>query len=343
MSLYGFPVVTPIVPVAVHTANNTKTSSNKKLLADIQYETPKPRSFFSRLDMAICFVFFNPAKSTRMLMNYMYTIEKLRTARIPYYTLELTYGDNPPEIKKAFHIKARQQNVMFHKEQLCHLLEKLIPYHFSKLVFLDSDIVFENASFYDEISVLLDSHDIIQPFKKARWLDSQYKNVIQERLSCTLMNRKAPYDSMNFHPGFGWAFKRTWFQKVGFFQYGITGSGDTLSAASWMRMPAPSVCLIKAIRESYLEFCNVVKKFPPKVGCASQAVYHLWHGTHKKRQYVSRHLILKEIDDVRDIIEVSDNGLFDFNYGRDHDSSRIVTQVEEDLKNYFLQREDDEV
>jgi hypothetical protein len=34
-------------------------------------------------------VFFNPAKSKRMVMNYFYTVEKLKLAKIPYYTLEL--------------------------------------------------------------------------------------------------------------------------------------------------------------------------------------------------------------------------------------------------------------
>ena len=332
---YGFP------PSA--SLNSKKVKCLTQRLSDIRYETPTSKSFFYRLDLAICFVFFNPANSTRLLMNYLYTIEKLRSARIPYYTLELCYGDKSPEIKKAFHIKTRKENVMFHKEQLCFLLEKQVPSQFTKLLFLDSDIIFENPSFYDEISLLLNSHDIVQPFRTAKWVDSEFRGIIQERLSCTLMNRKISYDSLNFHPGFGWAFKRAWFRKVGFFKHGITGSGDTLSAAAWLQMPAPHVCLIKSLKDVYTEYCNLVKKYVPKVVCASHCVFHLWHGVHKKRQYVSRHLILKEIDDVRDILEISESGLFDFNYGRDHESSRIVTRIENDLKQYFIERDDDEV
>jgi hypothetical protein len=157
------------------------------------------------------------------------------------------------------------------------------------------------------------------------------------------MNRKTPYDSVNFHPGFGWAFKRSWFTKVGFFQYGITGSGDTLSVAAWLQVPPPKVCFIKAIKNLYNQFAKTVKKYPPKITCATHCVYHLWHGMHKKRQYVSRHLILQHIDDVSDIVEISNSGLFEYNYGRDHESSHLVSTVSHDLKNYFLQREDDEV
>ena len=342
MSSYGFPKSSSSV---TRGGDGTRkiSSTLKESISSIKYDAPKQKYFFSRHDMALCFVFFNPARSTKLLMNYLYTIEKLRISRIPFYTLELCYGDNAPEIKKGFHIFTKSENVMFHKEQLCHLLEKRIPSHFTKLLFLDSDIIFENPSFYEEVSVLLDTHDIVQPFRTAKWIDAEYKEIIQERLSSALMNRKTPYDSVNFHPGFGWAFKRSWFKKVGFFQYGITGSGDTLSVAAWLQVPPPKVCFIDAIKNLYNQFANTVKKYPPKITCATHCVYHLWHGMHKKRQYVSRHLILQHIDDVSDIVEISNSGLFEYNYGRDHESSHLVSKVSHDLKNYFLQREDDEV
>jgi hypothetical protein len=49
-------------------------------ISEIRYYKPW------RKDMAVGLVFFNPAKSKRMLMNYLYTIEKLKLANIPYYT-----------------------------------------------------------------------------------------------------------------------------------------------------------------------------------------------------------------------------------------------------------------
>jgi hypothetical protein len=340
MASYGFP---QSLSSFVMNGVEKKCITLQKSISLIKYNAPTQKYFFSKLDMALCFVYFNPARSTKLLMNYLYTIEKLRTSKIPFYTLELCYGDNAPEIKKAFHIFTREENVMFHKEQLCHLLEKQIPSQYTKLLFLDSDIIFENPSFYDEISGLLESYEIVQPFRTAKWIDAEYKKVIQERFSSALMNRKAPYDSINFHPGFGWAFKRSWFKKVGFFQYGITGSGDTLSVAAWLQISPPKVCFINAIKKLFNEFASIVKNYPPKITCANYSVYHLWHGMHKKRQYVSRHLILQTIEDVSDILEISTSGLFEYNYGRDHESSHVVSKISQDLTNYFLQREDDEV
>jgi hypothetical protein len=333
MAQYGFSQSQP------------KSTNSEMLLplSEIKYATPKKVSFLYKHDMAICFVFFNPAKSCRLLMNYLYTVEKMRNAKIPWFTLELTYGDELPEIKKAFHIQTRNENVMFHKEQLCHLLEKRVPWQYTKLLFLDADVIFEDVEFFDNVSKLLDDYDIVQPFRNAKWLDATFKNVIQERKSAALMNRKAPFDSLNYHPGFAWAFRRSWFQKIGFFQYSITGSGDSLSVAAWLQISPPKVCLIKAVKKEFEKFFLRVKQNPPRISCSEHSVFHLWHGTHKKRQYVNRHLILRNVDDVKDIVEKSANGLFDFNYGRDHNDCILVTRISEELKAYFVEREDDEV
>jgi hypothetical protein len=44
-------------------------------LSNVRYTTPWKR------DMAVGLVFFNPAKSKRMLMNYFYTVEKTQTRK----------------------------------------------------------------------------------------------------------------------------------------------------------------------------------------------------------------------------------------------------------------------
>jgi hypothetical protein len=64
---------------------------------------------------------------------------------------------------------------------------------------------------------------------------------------------------------------------------------------------------------------------------------------HAKRQYVNRHTILREIGNVKDILEETDKGIFDFKYGRDHEDYKAVEHVSLGLKKYFQDREDDEV
>lgn len=288
---------------------------------NFQYEEPAYK------DLAVCFVYFNSMKSKRMLMNYLYVTEKLKLAHIPYFTIELHF--DKPEIKDAYHIQG--SSVMFHKERLCHLMErKVVPWYYSKLIFLDADIIFEKPNWYFEISSLLDIFDVVQPFKIATWLDITYSKVDNRRESVCVMDRNKNYDS-KLHPGFGWAFKRSWFRRYGFFQYGITGSGDTLSAAAWLGVQFNPSYLQQALKPAYKEYCTNTPM--PSIMCASGNVYHLWHGTRENRKYLDRHKILAGIEDIRKVLKLGNEGVFEI----------TDKAVEEKLRDYFNNRQDDGV
>ena len=288
-------------------------------IANVRYRAPLIK------DMAVGLVFFNPAKSKRMLMNYFYTIEKLKIANIPYFTLELVYNREEPEIKDAFHVYAK--SVMFHKENLCTLLEAKIPWYYSKVLFLDADIVFGNPNWYSEVSAALSDHDVVQPFTTAVWMDITYTRATQIRESVIYMNREKPFDH-KLHPGFAWAFRRKWFRKVGFFEYGVTGSGDTLSAAAWLGVKFPSTYLKPALVPAYTAFDALPK---PRITCTSGPVFHLWHGTHVNRKYVDRHAILDGIKDIRKVMRPNWTGVWEFS----------VKGLSEKLSAYFADRVDD--
>jgi hypothetical protein len=270
-------------------------------------------------------VFFNPAKSKRMLMNYFYTIEKLKLAKIPYYTMELVYNRQEPEIADAFHVYAK--SVMFHKENLCTLLEAKIPWYYSKVLFLDADLVFGNPDWYSEVSSALSDHDVVQPFTTAVWLDITYTQATQIRESVIYMDKKKTFDH-KLHPGFAWAFRRSWFRKVGFFEYGVTGSGDTLSAAAWLGVKFPSTYLKPALVPAYQAFDNLPK---PRITCTSGPIFHLWHGTHVNRKYVDRHVILDGVKDIRKVMRPNWNGVWEFS----------IKGLSEKMAAYFNERVDD--
>jgi len=262
-------------------------------------------------------------KSKRMLMNYLYTVEKLRTARIPYYTIELCFGE--PEIKKAIHVSGK--SFLFHKERLCRLVERHVSWWYSKIMFLDADIIFNNPKWYSEVSALLYSQDVVQPFQKAVWLDITFKQPIIERYTVAGMDTKGVFDS-KLHPGFAWAFKRSWYRKVGFFDYGITGSGDTLSVAAWLNVPFRPSYLVSALKPAFDEFNKLPK---PKLANIKGTVYHLWHGTRENRKYLERHSILDGVSDVRDILVLNKDGVFEL----------TDTKINKKLEEYFVSRDDD--
>ena len=276
-------------------------------------------------DMAIGLVFFNPAKSKRMLMNYLYTAEKLKRAKLPFYTLELVYGQAEPEITDAFHYRAK--NALFNKEQLCSLLERRMPWRYSKVLFMDADLVFTSSTWYADTSKQLATHQVVQPFSSAVWLDVTYTKSTLERSSVVYMDKNKNYDHV-YHPGFAWAFKRSWFRKYGFYEYAITGSGDTLSTAAWMGVEFPKGYLKPAFVRSFADYRRMPK---PSMSCTAGKVYHLWHGTHKNRKYVDRHQIVDGILDVQKIVRPNWSGVFEVT------DKAVAAKLQE----YFTQREDD--
>jgi len=296
-------------------------------LFNIVYNEP------AKKDMAVGLVYFNSAKSKRLLMNYLYIREKLQVANIPTYTIEMYV--NKPEINDAIHVKT--DLILFQKERLCYILEKRIPSHFKKLLFIDTDLVFDNIDWYTDLSNKLDSVNIVQPFSIALWLDITYRKIVKQRISIVFSIK---FGKMNgsgklggYHPGFAWGFQRDWYRKYGFFQYGLLGGGDTFSSTAWMNKIHNKIFpedKWEYILPALKEYFNLIKE-APSICYIKGNIYHLWHGDYKKRQYDTRQRIFKSLDDIRDILKVDKSGLFVLK--DDSYKSEIIK--------YFKNRDDD--
>jgi hypothetical protein len=213
---------------------------------------------------------------------------------------------------------------------LCRLLEERIPSKYKKLLFLDADIVFSGDTWYEEISTLLDSHDVVQPFTRAHWLDLTYTNV--ELTRETVLNMKGSMWDFKYHPGFAWAFRREWYRKVGFFDWAVTGSGDTLSSAKWLNKAFPEKfkSLPFAMRRAYASYRKLES---PTITSREGDVFHLYHGSRKKRQYSERHHLLDVNEDIKDMITLNRDGVYEWK-----DAKWNVVLYE-----YFRNREDDDI
>jgi len=296
-------------------------------LFNIAYKEP------AKKDLAVGLVYFNSAKSKRLLMNYLYMREKLNMANIPNYTIEMYV--NTPEIKDALHVKT--DFILFQKERLCHILEKSIPKQYSKLLFLDADLIFDNSEWYSRLSERLNSFNVVQPFSTALWLDITYKHIVKQRSSIIFNLKLGDIQSivkggvLGFHPGFAWGFQRSWFKKNGFFQEAVLGDGDTLSSTSWINREFFDDFIEKRkyITLAAKEYVDSLDR--PTVCYLEGTIYHLWHGDGKKRQYRERRNILKGLADIRDILKVDSSGIYALK--NDLLKSRIIK--------YFRDRDDD--
>jgi len=284
------------------------------------------------MDMAICFVLFNPANSKRMLMNYHYIVNEFKLQHFPMFTLELVYPDRSPQIADAIHVKGK--SYMFSKENMYRILEKYIPPKFTKLAFLDSDVMFKDKDWYSKTSRLLNSHDIVQPFETCNWLDLTYRETIQSRQSFVLLKTKII--DWNYHPGFAWCFRRDWYRKFGFFDLALGGSGDCASAIAWLKLNYnPGVTHSESITEAFTEFFN---KCPALriTNLKDSVLYHLYHGARKNRQYVDRKKIFDGCPDIRKMIVTNSHGVYEWN-------DKYRDTMNKQFLKYFTERHDDDL
>jgi hypothetical protein len=262
-------------------------------------------------DMAILLVIFNPSMSKRIIMNYLYTVEQFYLQGLPTYTLELVYEGRKPELAASpsvFHVKTN--SYMFHKENMIRVLEKKIPQKYQKLLFVDADIVWKQSYWYDQISRTLDYYDVVQPFETGHWLDLTYRKKEISR-DTVLFMWKDKWDH-TLHPGFAWAMRRDWYKANGFFDYALSGSGDTLSTAHWLnkKFPKGFKSLPLSLKHVYVEFCA---KPRPQIGyCKGLEVFHLYHGGRANRQYVDRHKMLDVEQDIMELTCINRDGLIEW-------------------------------
>ena len=263
----------------------------------------------SKKDMAICLVIFNPASTKRMLMNFLFVVNKFKLEKLPVFMIELVFEGRNPEIADAIHVYSN--SFMFHKERLYRVLEKHVPQKYTKLAFLDSDIVFKDIIWYKKTSELLDRYDVVQPFEKAHWLDLTYTDKQLTRNTALLMEGEV-YNS-KFHPGFAWCMTRKWYNKVGFFDYAVSGSGDTLSVVGWLKKKFPTnfKSCPRSIEKVYQEFYS--NPSPKITFLKDMEVSHLYHGSREKRQYVSRHELLETDKDILLLLKLNWQKVYEWN------------------------------
>lgn len=279
-------------------------------------------------DMAICFVLFNPAQTKRILMNYFYVRNLFVQQKLPVFTIELVYEGRQPEIPDAIHVHTN--SFMFHKENLYRILETHIPSCYTKLAFLDADVYFPDKTWYQKTSQLLNTHDIVQPFEKAHWLDLTYKKTMLTRKT-VLLNTSSKWD-FAYHPGFAWCMRRKWYKQVGFFDYAISGSGDTLSTAAWLDkiFPEKFQSLPSPLVLKYKEFCGKPK--PRATYLQDSNLYHLYHGSRENRQYAERHKMLNIQGEIDDYLHANSEGVWEW---KDKEKWNPL------YLHYFKKREDD--
>ena len=258
---------------------NEISNKNYKFVP-VMYSTPTNR------DMAVILCFFNPAKYIRCIQNILIVKNWLEISNIPFYISELAFNNEPFLFKKESNIfQYRSESFLFYKENLNKITEQHIPESFTKLLFLDADIFFENTHWYSIISKQLNCNDVLLPFKKSYWLDCSYKTMIVR--NNTLDSNDIDINWNNEHVGFCLAFKRNIFKEIPAYETFIIG-GDTQTILYLKTQGDISETQIKKYRLFIKYTPDAIYPFKKKIytyDSSNLLVYHFNHGSIINRKY----------------------------------------------------------
>jgi hypothetical protein len=304
----------------------------------LQYSIPKCN------DICVAFCYFNTCGYIRSLQNILLFENKLKIANIPYFSIEMVIGDQLPMLANPT-LRVYSKSSLFYKEALWNRLEKEIPEYYNKIIFLDSDIIFQMPNWIDEISTMLDSYDIVHPFEYVQYLDLSYKSCKTIPSSVKIFKEteiKNKNTNIYASPGFGFAITRDFYRAInGFFDKSIIGNGDIIFFNCIYNKENISESILNS---KILAYKEAIQSYNPKFSFLKTNIYHLAHGSKIDRQYNTRINIINAIEENYDtlfivnsdgFLELIDdnlnNQLYLYFLNRNEDTTDYTTEIETEL------------
>lgn len=296
-------------------------------------------------DMLIILPFFNPCNSIRILQNLLLVKSKLEVANIPYIIIHCLFPNSIPiSNETSTYLTVKSNSYAFVKENLANIVINKCNDKYKKFLIHDCDIIFENTTWYENISNELNTYDIIQPYKTYKNLNYNFIDITDNGLSLLYSkshNGKECYDGRMGHTGYLIAFTKQFWDIHGYPEEALIGGGDTLIMSIILKTP-----LFTTHHNAYHMSClykKYINDITIKWGYSNETIYHLYHNLNNNRQYTTRYFILsKYINNntpyktILDIIKKNKDGVYEWN-------DDIRDDINKDILDYFTSRQDDEI
>lgn len=254
-------------------------------------------------DTCVAMCFFSPVGYQKPIANIQTVINEFKLYNIPFYVIELLYPGQISIIPNS--ITVHSDSIIFSKENLWNLLEKKIPDSYSKILFMDSDILYSKPSWFNDSAKLLETNDVIQCMEWSHKDIRSINDTIEfnndrsiHRISfAKAIQEEQKIDLQFHHMGFCVGIRRDFFHKInGFFDKAITGYGDTLFWSCFTKDFYPRqekfAEFFSDINEMYIPYRKNIAlyyNYPKRVGYVSNCLaMHLYHGTIENRRYTNR-------------------------------------------------------
>jgi len=231
-----------------------------------------------------------------------------------------------------------QRQLLFQKEALLNLAEKLVPSQFCKIAWLDADLWMTHAHWAEETALKLDSFAVVQPFERALWTNREGRI---NRIGPSVGSR-GEILTAGAHPGFAMAARRElWQEYGGIYPWMALGSGDMAFAAAALDLPLTKHHIGLGCSLFFEVDADLYEPWRQKMaqwtggqmGWVSGDCVHEWHGDRKHRDYARRHERLTGLQTAQHL-RLASNGLVEWT---EEAPAEFITAA----RNYFVNRRED--
>ena len=317
-----------------------------------QWREKKPK-LRHRDDLAVVTCHFNWSGFKRPVSNLNRFLRYMESKQIPVYGVELSLHGNfaTKGNKNWLRLKVNENNILFQKECLLNLAEKMVPDKYTKIAWFDHDVFLDNDTWYDEASFALDEKQIVQLFEYCYWTTEVGTIAKELPAMCKYRPKEGAWTG---HPGFGIAAKRTmWAPNIGgLYPYCPLGHGDTTFMYSIFETPiaihtqigiglnnCPDFAPYHTWLKHIIDFAAGAEPGlgqgagqPKKVGYVQGNCFHEWHGDIFNRSYVDRAFLMTWYNPEKHIF-VNEQGILEL-----QNTPETWTRM---IQKYFMDRRED--
>lgn len=223
-------------------------------------------------------------------------------------------------IDDSIKIKAEPHNMLWQKERCFNILLDQISDKVDKIIWLDTDIIFQDNNWIKEAEKLLDNYCFIQPFSQVFENNKGYRSE-NKLLNCysyaKCLRDKIDKDLQipsNKASGLSWGIRRE-FLNNGFFDKHILGNNDSIQLCAFKGDYFNKNITLYGTTGLRKEFVKYVEKLPSfdinSFSYCKVKIEHLYHGKTSNRGYVEREMLLKDLNyDPSIDISIDKNGLY---------------------------------
>jgi hypothetical protein len=268
-------------------------------LNDIKYAIQNNDPIEDKLHVIV--VISNPCLYATRYKLFNEFIRRLEDeTHIQVYVVEMIYNHQKFIVTSAtnpYHLQVKTDCPIWHKENMINLgIQYLLPSTWKAVAWIDADIEFENTSWaLDTLKILNGAKDVVQLFSHCIDMakDKSTLNIFNSFGYSFSKNKPYTVKGLDYwHPGYAWAMTRKAYEKVGIYDKGVLGSGDSIMALSFINKVQINLNYQyhEDYKKSMLEYQKKAKTL--RLGYVPGVICHHYHGTKANRKYVERWKIL---------------------------------------------------